>query len=196
MSAELPGDITALLFEWSNGNKEALNKLVPVVYNELHKLAHRCMAKERDGHTLQTTALIHELYFRLVDWQNVDWRSRAHFFGVAAQLMRRILVDYSRCHYAAKRGSGLQKLPLDEAPEVTDERLSEFIELDEALASLEKIDSRQSKIVELRYFGGLTIEEIAELNDISPTTVKRELTVAKAWLGRELQKNVVLHEED
>lgn len=181
-----PNDITQLLVDWGKGNKLALDGLMPMVYDELHRIASRYLRRERQGHTLQTTALINEAYLRIVDQNRVNWQSRAHFFGVAAQMMRRILVDHARSHLYAKRGGGAQKLTLDEAIATPQERDLDLVALDDALTTLAQIDPQQSRIIELRFFGGLTIEETAEVLGISPATVKRDWNMAKAWLFGEI----------
>jgi RNA polymerase sigma-70 factor, ECF subfamily len=177
-------DVSELLIAWNDGDKTALDKLMPLVYVELRKLAHRHMRRERPDHLLQTTALISEAYLRLVDQKRARWQNRAQFFGVASQLVRRILVDEARKEKAAKRGAS--KLPLTEGVQKLHERDKELVALDLALSSLAEVDSRKSQIVELRYFGGLTVEEIAEILKISPATVMRDWSLAKAWLYREL----------
>ncbi|HEY6246589.1 MAG TPA: sigma-70 family RNA polymerase sigma factor [Pyrinomonadaceae bacterium] len=182
-------DLTQLLVDWSHGDKAALDKLMPLVDEELRRLAHRYMSRERAGHTLQTTALVNEAFVRLINRGKVDWQNRAHFFGLAAQLMRTILVDHARSHACAKRGGGADKLELDEELVVSQQRASEVLALDDALKELAVIDPEQSRIVELRFFGGLTVEETAEVLHISPATVKREWSTAKAWLYRELKKD-------
>ena len=174
-------EITRLLDDYTNGNRDVLDELLPLVYNELRRLAHTFLNRERDGITLQTTALVHEAYMKLVDQHSVDFRNRAQFFALSAQAMRRILIDNARLHKAQKRGSGV-KVSLDEISEISVEAGSNLIDLDLALLELEKFDPSQAKIVELRYFGGLTIEETAEVMSISPATVKREWTMARAWL--------------
>ena len=179
-------DITQLLVDWSKGDRAALDKLLPVVEHELRRLAHHYMSRERAGHTLQTTALVNEAFVRLVHRKNVEWQNRAHFFGIAAQLMRTILVDHARSHACAKRGGAAGKLELDEALVVSQQKAAEVIALDEALQQLALLDPQQSRIVELRFFGGLTVEEAAEVLHISPATIKREWSSAKAWLYREL----------
>ena len=179
-------EITQLLQQWTDGNEEASEKLLPLLYAELRRMAQRYMRQERPDHTLQTTALINEAYLRLVDWRNVRWQNRAHFFAVCAQVMRRILVDFARSRKYLKRGAGLHLLSLDEVPEVSLHRASEIIALDDALQRLAEIDPRKSRIVELRFFAGLTIEETAEVLGISEATVKRDWLVAKAWLRREM----------
>jgi RNA polymerase sigma factor (TIGR02999 family) len=186
-----PQDITELLVDWSKGDREALNKLTPLVYDELHRLASRYLRHERANHTLQTTALVHEAYLRLVDQRNANWQNHVQFFAVAAQLMRRILVDYARSHGAAKRGGGYAKLSLDEAMIVSKEKSADLMALDEALNSLAAIDPEQSRVVELRVFGGLTVEETAEALGVSPRTVKREWSMAKAWLHRQITKECI-----
>lgn len=180
-------DVTRLLRKVSDGDENAPEELLPLVYQELRKLARGYMGKEREDHTLQATALVHEAYIRLVDWENVSWENRAHFFAVAARVMRNILVDYARRKKADKRNFE-QKIQLDEAVSFSSEREVDVIALDDALADLEKLDKRQARIVELRFFGGLTIEETAHTLKISPTTVKNEWTVAKAWLRREISR--------
>jgi len=181
-----PTDVTQWLLDWSNGNKEALDKVIPLVYDELRRLADHYLRRERPDHTLQPTALVHEAYLRLVDQTNVRWQSRAHFFGITANLMRQILVNHALSRRAAKRGGEASKLSLDEAGGLSQERDVDLVALDEALAHLATFDRRQSRIVELRFFGGLTVEEAAEVLGISPATVKRDWTVAKAWLHCEI----------
>ena len=183
-----PKDVTQLLMDWSHGNRDALDHLLPLVYTELHRLAARYLRRERAEHTLQTTALVHEAYLRLVDQSKVQWHNRAHFFGIAAQAMRRILVDHARHQHAAKRRGHKPQLSLDEALNVSAERAADLMALDDALGSLAGIDPQQSRIVELRFFGGLTAEETAEVLGISRATVNREWTMAKAWLYRELHQ--------
>jgi RNA polymerase sigma factor (TIGR02999 family) len=182
-----PSVVSQLLLDWRNGDEQALNQLMPLVYDELRRLAAAYLRRERDGHTLQTTALVHEAYLRLVDQTHADWQNRAQFFGVAAQLMRRILVDYARQQQAAKRGSGALRLSLNEAVHHAKEKDAEVIALDDALAELQTFDPQQSRIVELRYFAGLSIAETAEVLGISPATVKREWNTAKAWLYNQLK---------
>ena len=179
-------DITALLGDWNRGNQSALNQLLPVVYAELRRMAARQLRGERAGHTLQPTALVHEAYLRLVDQRNVDWQNRAHFFGVSAQVMRRILVDHARRHNAIKRGDGLPCVSLDEANEVAGPDGIPVLALDQALNRLTGIDKDLARLVELRAFGGLTIEEAACVLKVSPSTAKRDWRTAKAWLTREL----------
>ena len=181
-------DITGLLLDWGNGNKAALDRVIPLVYQELRRLAHRQMRRERTGDTLQTTALINEAYLRLVDYVRVRPRDRAHFFAIAAQAMRRILIERARSRRSAKRGSGAQKVSLDEAAGVSNERAAELVTLDDALTNLASIDPRKVEIVELKYFGGMTIEEAAETLGVSTPTVERDWHLAKIWLHREISK--------
>jgi RNA polymerase sigma factor (TIGR02999 family) len=183
-----PHSITALLLDWSKGNKESLDKLIPVVYHELRRQAVRHLRRERREHTLQTTALIHEAYLRLVDQKNVRWQNRAHFFGIAAKLMRQILVDHARKHHAAKRGGSDIKLSLEEAMIMSAEQDMNLVALDEALIRLATIDPRKGRTVELRYFGGLSMEETAEVLGVSLATAKHDWSMAKAWLRRELSR--------
>jgi RNA polymerase sigma factor (TIGR02999 family) len=185
-----PQEVTQLLIEWSHGDQAALDKLVPLVYDELRRLAHRYMRRERADHTLQTTALVNEVYLRLVDQKKSNWQNRAQFFAVCAQLMRRILVDYARRRHYAKREGEALKVSLEEAAVVSKERASEIIALDDALTSLESLDPTKSRIVELRFFGGLTSEETAEVIGMSLRTVEREWRKAKAWLYHQLQNAV------
>lgn len=178
--------VTELLIEWSNGNKEALDKLIPLVYQELRRLARHYMRRERAGHSLQTSALVNEAYIRLVAQRKVTWQNRAHFFAVAAQLMRRILVDHARKYTNKKRGGEFRRETLDEAAVLIDERAGDLLALDEALQRLAAMDPRKGQVVELRYFGGLNIEETAEVMKLSAPTVQREWRMAKAWLYREI----------
>ena len=187
-SSPPPHELTQLLLAWSDGDKTALDKLLPLVYDELRRLARHYMSRERAGHTLQTTALVNEAYLRLIDQKQVRWQSRAHFFAIAAQLMRRILVDHARKHAYAKRGGGARKVPLDEAANVSEERAADLVALDEALIGLTEIDPQQARIVELKFFGGLSTEETAEVLVLSPAKVRREWSAAKAWLYHELNK--------
>ena len=182
----MPEDVTQLLESWSNGDRLALERLMPLVYDELHHLAQRYLRQERSDHTLQSTALVHEAYLKMVDQKNVRWQNRAHFFGVAAQSIRHILVDHARGHKAAKRGAGEAKLSLDEAIGVPEKREVDVLALDESLERLAILDPQQGQIVELRFFGGLSIEETAEVLHISPATVKRDWVMAKAWLYQNL----------
>ena len=186
MNPSSPTDITELLIAWTNGNQAARDRLMGVVYDELHRLAHRYMRRESPGHTLQTSALLNEAFVRLVDQKNVQWQNRAHFFAIAAQMMRRILVDYARSRNYAKRGGGARAMSLDEALIVSDARNEEVVNVHEALERLTEFDSRKGQIVELRFFGGLSIEETAEVLGVSPGTVMRDWTLAKAWLRRDM----------
>ncbi|MDT5062750.1 MAG: hypothetical protein QOH63_3209 [Acidobacteriota bacterium] len=183
-----PKEISQLLVEWSNGDKPALDKLVPLVHEELRKLAHHYMNRERSDHTLQTTALVNEVYLRLVDRQNARWENRAHFFGIAAQSMRQILVEYARQRGAAKRGGDAQRVELDEAALVSKETDMDLVALDEALKELAAFDERKSRVVELRFFGGMSVEETAEALGVHVNTVVRDWDVAKAWLRRQLKR--------
>ena len=183
--AAIPQEISRLLTKWSSGDKAALDELIPLVYPELRRLARLYMGRENSAHTLQTSALINEAYLRLVNQQDVEWQNRAHFFAVAAQVMRHILVDHARKYRYSKRGGGTEHIPLDELAVACDERATELIALDDALNRLASIDSRKSQIVELRFFGGLTVEETAEVMKLAPITIMREWRAAKAWLARE-----------
>ena len=185
-------DVTLLLTKWRNGDQSALDRLMPLVYGELHRIAGRYLHSERTGHTLQTTALVHEAYLRLVDETRIQWQGRAHFFGVAATLIRNILVDYARGQKAVKRGSGIGKLSLEEAfaLQMADES-PDILAVDDALQALSKFDPQQGRIVELRFFAGLTIEETAEVLQISPSTVKRDWILAKTWIYRTLSQSAV-----
>jgi RNA polymerase sigma factor (TIGR02999 family) len=180
--------VTQLLGDWSRGDTDALERLIPLVEPELHRLAHHYMSRERAGHTLQTTALINEAYLRLVDNSKPTWQNRNHFVAAAAQLMRRIMVDHARERLSLKRGGGAVRVTLDETAWVTDARSEELLALDEALANLAALDSRKSQVVELRYFGGLTAEETAGFLNLSLRTVEREWNMAKAWLYRALSE--------
>ena len=179
--------MTQLLLDWGNGNQAALDRLTPLVYEELHRLAHKHMSRERGDHTLQTSALVNEAYLRLIDQRHVRWQNRAHFFSIASRLMRRILVDHARAHRYAKRGGGAPRVSLDEAASVSQARAAELAALDEALTSLAAIDQRKSQVVELRFFGGMSVEETAEALGVSPNTVVRDWSTAKAWLARAMQ---------
>ena len=180
-------EVTRLLQDWGGGDQQALERLMPLIYSELRQLAHRCLYRERPGHTLQTTALVHEAYLKLIDQRNTRWQNRAHFFAIAAQAMRRILVDSARRHTALKRGGPAENVSLDEAEDVSVEPDPILLPLDEALSRLAAIDRQQGRIVELRFFGGLTIEETAEVMRLSTDTVKREWAMARAWLRQELK---------
>jgi len=179
-------DVTQLLVKWSEGNADALEQLMPLVYKELHLIASRYLRREREGQTLQTTALVHEAYLKMIDQTRVKWQNRAHFFGVAAQAMRHILVDYARSKSSGKRGGSAQKVTLEENLIVSAERPEEIVRLDDALKRLAVLDERKSRVVELKFFAGLNIEEIAEVLKISPETVKRDWRFSRNWLLREL----------
>ena len=179
-------DVTGWLLAWSQGEEDALRKLIPVVYQELRRRAHHYMRRERDGHTLQTTALVHEVYERLIDTPRVDWQDRTHFYAVCARLMRRILVDYARSRQFRKRGGDARRVPLEEALEVSMDRASDLVAVDEALSTMAANDPRKGQVVELRFFGGLTVEETAHVLQVSPETVAREWRMAKVLLLREL----------
>ena len=181
-----PNEITKLLKDWSEGDQTALDKLMPVVYDELHLLAHQYMRREQPGHLLQTSALINEAYLRLVDQPEIHWQNRAHFFGIAARLIRRILVDEARKRNSAKRGGHAIQVSLVEGATVAQEQAANVVALDDALSNLAAIDARQSEIVELRFFGGLSIEETAQVLNVSPGTVMRDWTFARAWLRNEM----------
>jgi RNA polymerase sigma factor (TIGR02999 family) len=181
-----PRELTQLLIDWSNGDSSALEQLTPLVDRELHRLAHHYMRRENAGHTLQTTALVNEAYLKLINQKHVQWKNRAHFFALSAQLMRRILVDHARERKYAKRGGGARQISFDEALAVSRERGADLVALDEALNKLTFIDPRKGKVVELRFFGGLSVEETAEALDLSAVTVMREWSMAKAWLYNSL----------
>ena len=188
MTTPPPQDVTQLLLDWSKGNQGASDKLMPLVYDELRRVAQNYLRHERPDHTLQATALVHEAYLKLIDQTAVDWHDRAHFFGLASQMMRHILVDHARRHQAAKRGGLVQRLTLVEAVSFPDQKDFDLVALDEALTNLAQLDSQQSRIVEMRFFGGLTIEETATALSLSVATVNREWRLAKAWLLRALTK--------
>jgi RNA polymerase sigma factor (TIGR02999 family) len=187
MDAAAPGPVTRLLIDWGQGNEDALQKLIPLVYDELRDVARRYLEREPETNTLQSAGLVHETYFRLVDQTRTSWKNRAQFIGVAAQLMRRILVDHARRQDAAKRGGVVSKLSLGEAMGVAETREVDLLSLDDALLSLEKLDPQQSRIVELRFFGGLSIDEVAEVLDLSPSTVKRDWAMSRAWLHQQIR---------
>ena len=184
-------DLTGLLIEWSQGDKAALDRLTPLVYDEIRRIAHRYVQREREGHTLQTTALINEAYLRLAGSQNIDWQNRSHFFAVTAQVMRHILIDHARKRRYVKHGGEAQRVGFEtamaEASTMSSARASELLALDEALGELERLDPRKSRVVELRYFGGLTLEETAEVLEVSLMTVRRDWRAAKAWLFRRMK---------
>lgn len=179
-------NVTEMLRDWRNGDQEALGKLIPMVYDELRRQAAGYLRRERSGHTLQTTALIHEAYLRLINQQNIDWQNRAHFYAIAARLMRQILVDHARKRQATKRGGSGLKIPLEEAMVISSGRDVDLVALDEALTRLAALDPQQSRIVELRYFSGLSVEETAEALGVSSRTVRRDWNVAKAWLRQQI----------
>jgi RNA polymerase sigma factor (TIGR02999 family) len=186
MAADLAHEVTHLLKAWTAGDEQALEKLTPLVYQQLNRVAQRCMAGERPGHTLQATAPVNEVYLRLDDCEQINWQDRAHFFAVSAQLMRRILIDFARTRGCQKRGGGVRHMSLDEAPSVCREPDTNLIALDDALKALATVDTRKSKVVELRFFGGLSVEETAEVLRVSPDTIVRDWKLAKVWLLREL----------
>lgn len=186
-------DVTRLLQDWGSGDQKALEKLVPLIYDELRQMAHKCLYRERPSHTLQTTALVHEAYLKLIDQRNARWQNRAHFFAIASQAMRRILVDNARRHSAMKRGGPAENLPLEEAANVSLEPDPILLPLDEALNKLAEIDPQQSRIVELRFFGGLTIEETANVMKLSTDAVKREWAMARAWLRQTMSDQAPDH---
>jgi RNA polymerase sigma-70 factor (ECF subfamily) len=178
-------EISGFLRAWSDGDQSALDRLTPVVYEELRHLAHHYMQRERPGHTLQTTALVNEAYMRLVDYRRMKWQDRAHFFAVAAQVMRRILVDHARSQNV-KRGGGVQHVALDDVAVVSSDRTGDLVALDDAMNALARLDPRKMQIIEMRFFGGLSVEETAEVLHVSPATVRRDWSIAKFWLYREL----------
>jgi RNA polymerase sigma-70 factor, ECF subfamily len=188
MGKSSPQEVTQLLQDWRNGDEAALERLMPLVYEELRKLANHYLRGERQNHTLQGTALVHEAYMKMVGYTDLAWQSRAHFYGVAARLMRQILIDHARKHQADKRGAGKQDIPLEEAVVFSPERAGDLVALDEALVKLASVDALKSRLIELRYFGGLTLEEIAEVESVSLATVKRHMRLAEAWLHRELKR--------
>lgn len=188
MSETRTHEITELLQKWSGGDADALEQLTPVIYAELHRIAKRYMNRERDGHTLQTTALVNEAYLRLIDWKTARWENRAHFFGVSAQLMRRILVDFARKRPKSSGDEAVRQVSLEEAFTITTKKSADLVALDEALDALSKLDERKARIVELKFFGGLSFEEMAEILHVSSVTVRREWYKAKAWLYYELSQ--------
>ncbi len=183
-------EITQLLVAWNNGDEAAFEQLTPLVQAELHRLAKRYMAGERQGHILQTTALVNEAWLRLIDWENVEWQNRAHFFGLAARIMRGILVDFARARHREKRGGDEIQVSLSEAAKIRSERSADLVALDDALQTLEKLEPRQARVVELRFFAGLSLEETAEALKVSLSTVRRDWSLVEAWLYRELNKAV------
>ena len=185
-----PHEVTELLVAWSEGDRAALDQLTPLVYEELHRLARNHMSRERQGHTLQTSALVNEAYLRLIDQKNVRWQNRAQFFSIASRLMRRILVDHARSHRYAKRGGDIRRVSLDEAAVLAQESAAELVALDDALKSLAALDPRKCQVVELRFFGGMSVEESAEVLGVSVVTIMRDWSTAKAWLHRAMEKEV------
>ena len=192
MQTPSPKEITGLLVAWGDGDQSALEQLAPLVQSELHRLAHHYMGRERPGHTLQTSALVNEAYIRLIDWKNVRWQNRAHFFAVSAQLMRRILVDFARGRQNLKRGGDVLRVSLTAAAALPSGRGADLVALDEALKTLAEVDLRKSQVVEMRFFGGLSVKEVAEVLEVSEETVMRDWRLAKVWLLRELgtERNV------
>lgn len=189
MTTRSPQEISHLLLAWSDGDESALEQLAPLVHEELHRLAHHYMRGERRGHTLQTSALVNEAYLRLIDWKNARWQNRAHFFAVSAQLMRRILVDFARDKQRLKRGAGAMQVSLAEVEDLTDCRNADIVALDEALSALAEVDQRKGQVVEMRFFGGLSVKEVAEVLKVSEETVMRDWRLAKVWLLRELGRD-------
>lgn len=187
MKGLMADDLTGLLVEWRDGDKAALDRLMPLVYDELRRIAHRYVQRERAGHTLQTSALVNEAYLRLAGQQDVSWQNRAHFFAVTAQTMRHLLIDHARRRRYAKHGGELQQVPIDDASQMSMQRATELIALEEALDELATLDQRKSRVVELRYFGGLSLEETAEVMNVSLMTVRRDWRAAKAWLYRRIK---------
>lgn len=188
MAVDSGKEITQLLVAWSEGDQTALDQLAPLIHAELHRLAHHYMSRERPGHMLQTSALINEAYLRLIDWRNVRWQNRAHFFGVAAQLMRRILVDFARDRKYLKRGGDALQVSLNEAASFAVDRSADLVALDEALTALSQMDERKAQVVEMRFFAGLAVDEVAEILKVSKETVMRDWRLAKVWLLRELHE--------
>ena len=194
MQAHTSKEITQLLTAWSDGDQSALDRLAPLIHSELHRLAHHYMRRERPGHLLQTSALVNEAYVRLIDWKNVRWQNRAHFFAVAAQMMRRILVDFARESQYLKRGGGALQVSLSLAASFVMDRNTDLVALDEALTALAQVDARKVRVVEMRFFAGLSVEEVADVLEVSKETVMRDWRLAKAWLLRELDGEAVAHE--
>ncbi len=187
MQAQSSKEITGLLIAWSDGDESALDRLAPLIHSELHRLAHHYMKRERPGHLLQTSALVNEAYVRLIDWKNVRWQNRAHFFGVAAQMMRRILVDFARERQSLKHGAGTLQVSLAEAAAFVVHRDTDLVALDEALTALAEIDPRKVRVVEMRFFAGLSVEEVADVLKVSKETVMRDWRLAKVWLLRQVE---------
>ena len=188
MDSQASPEVTALLLAWNSGDERALDRLIPLVHAELHRLAHRCLRREAPGHGLQTTALVNEAYLRLIDARQVQWQNRAHFFAISAKLMRRILVDLARQRDYQKRGGAMQQVALDEALHIGQQRDEDLVALDDALRALAEVDPRKERVIELRFFGGLNVEETAEVLQVSPDTVMRDWRLARVWLLRELSK--------
>lgn len=188
MITQYQREVTQLLQQWQDGDEEAMDRLMPLVYNELRRLAHRHLRRERSDHTLSTTALVHEAYLNMVGQDQLPWQNRAHFFAIASRVMRRVLIWYARKRNTAKRGGGRPNLALDDAVVISDERIDELVALDQALSRLEKMDERLCRVVECRYFGGLGVKEAAEVLGVSPATIKRDWQTAKAWLRVELSR--------
>jgi RNA polymerase sigma factor (TIGR02999 family) len=195
MQAQTSKEITGLLIAWSEGDESALDRLAPLIHSELRRLAHHYMSRERTGHLLQTSALVNEAYVRLIDWKNVRWQNRAHFFGVAAQMMRRILVDFARERLCLKHGGGTLQVSLTEAASFVVHRNTDLVALDEALTALAAIDPRKVRVVEMRFFAGLSVEEVADVLKVSKETVMRDWRLAKVWLLRELEGKAVASEK-
>ena len=189
MTEQSPQNITQLLVAWSSGDQAALEQMIPLIYRELHQRAEAALRRERQGHLMQPTALVNEAYLRLIDCDNIQWQNRSHFFAVSAQLMRRILVDFARSRDYAKRGGGLRQISLAEAAIAPYQQSADLVALDDALNALAELDPRQSRVVELRFFGGLKLEEIAEVLNVSVSTVRRDWSLAQAWLYHELKNN-------
>ena len=194
MQAQTSKEITQLLTAWSEGDQSALHQLAPLIHSELHRLAHHYMRRERPGHLLQTSALVNEAYVRLIDWKNVRWQNRAHFFAVAAQMMRRILVDFARENRNLKRGGGALQISLSEAASFVMHDNTDLVALDDALSALAQVDPRKVRVVEMRFFAGLSVEEIADVLKVSKETVMRDWRLAKVWLLRELDGEAVARE--
>ena len=190
MAGDMAGEITALLNAWNRGDETALERIIPLVYRELHRRAERYMSREHGGHTLQATALLNEVYLRLVDLPQRNWKNRAHFLAICAQLMRRILVDFARSRHSQRRGGGQRNLPLNEEVTASTRSPAEIIAVDNAVNKLSALDARKGRVVELRFFGGLGVEETAEVLKISPETVMRDWKMAKVWLLREISENM------
>jgi RNA polymerase sigma factor (TIGR02999 family) len=194
LASSYPQEITVLLHAWRRGEAGALDELMPLVYGELRRIAHKYMMREHPGHTLQTTAIVNEVYLRLVDSAGIEWKDRSHFFAISANLMRRILVEFARSRGREKRGGGIQKVEIDEAILSLPQRGTDLVALDDALTALAALDARKAKVIELRFFGGLSLEEAAEVLGVSPDTVRRDWRLARAWLCREMTLGANLNE--